>query len=101
LARYDRRVCGAEKLEAIPGRVKEVIESLPDTRFDRAHFAKYGDSSLDFEVVYYVLVPDYAVYMDRQQAINLAIYRMAQEMDVEFAFPTRTLYVKSEDAAAS
>jgi small-conductance mechanosensitive channel len=90
-----------EKLEVIPGFVKDMVESLPDTRFDRAHFAAYGDSSLNFEVVYYVLLPDYAIYMDRQQSINLALYRRLQEMGVEFAFPTRTLYVKSEPAKAS
>jgi len=93
-----------EKLEMIPPAVREIIESLPDTRFDRAHFAKYGDSSLDFEVVYYVLVADYNIYMDRQQAINLALYRKLDEMEVGFAFPTRTLYVHGgvrEDIAPS
>jgi len=89
-----------EKLEKIPGEVRGIVESLPDTRFDRAHFATYGDSSLNFEVVYYVLVPDYNVYMDRQQSINLALYRSLAAMEVEFAFPTRTLYVHSEGAEA-
>lgn len=82
-----------EQLEWIPGAVKEIIEGLPDTRFDRAHFKGYGDSSLDFEVVYYVLLPDYAVYMDRQQTINLELYRLFEERDIAFAFPTRTLHV--------
>jgi len=83
-----------EKLEKIPDMVRGIIESLPDTRFDRAHFATYGDSSLNFEVVYYVLVPDYAVYMDRQQSINLELYRRLEEIHVEFAYPTRTLYIQ-------
>lgn len=83
-----------EKLVEIPKVVQEAVESLPDTRFDRAHFKGYGDFSLDFEYVYYVLVPDYGVYMDRQQSINLTLYKRFQEMDVEFAFPTQTLYVR-------
>ena len=37
----------------------EIIEAQPDTRFDRAHFKSYGASSLDFEVVFYVLQADY------------------------------------------
>lgn len=82
-----------EQLEWIPGAVKEVVEALPDTRFDRAHFKGYGDSSLDFEVVYYVLKPDYNVYMDLQQSINLELYRLFEERDISFAFPTRTLHI--------
>ncbi|MBC7093479.1 mechanosensitive ion channel family protein [Candidatus Bipolaricaulota bacterium] len=83
-----------EKLAAIPGMVREIVESQPNTRFDRAHFKEYGDFALRFEVVYYVLVPDYNVYMDIQQAINLELYRRFREEDIEFAYPTQTVYVR-------
>jgi hypothetical protein len=39
-------------------------------RFDRAHIASIGESVYNVEVVYWVLDPDYAVYMDTQQAIS-------------------------------
>ncbi len=68
-------------------------------RFDRAHFKEYGDSSLNFEVVYYVLSPDYTVYMDIQQAINLAIFRKSQDQGIGFAFATREVYVHQVGAA--
>lgn len=83
----------AEKLERIPGTVRSIVEAQPHARFDRAHFKSYGDSSLDFEVVYYVGTPDYNVYMDIQQAINLALFRRFRDEDIAFALPTRTLYV--------
>lgn len=86
-----------EKLVRIPEIVREIIVSLDDTRFDRAHFKEFGSSSLDFEVVYYVLVPDFNTYMDRQQAINLAIYEQFEQMGLEFAFPTQTVYVEHAD----
>lgn len=86
----------AEKLEAIPGIVRGIIEAMDGTRFDRAHFAKYGDSSLDFEVVYFVTTGDYNVYMDIQQAINLAIYRSFEDEGMEFAFPTQTIFLGNE-----
>jgi len=86
----------ADKLEAIPDMVREIIESLDTTRFDRAHFKKFGNFSLDFEVVYYVLVADYNVYMDIQQQINLALYRRFEQEGIEFAYPTQTLYVARE-----
>lgn len=91
---------GYEKLNRIPGIVREIVEGMEQARFDRAHFASFGDSSLDFEVVYYMLVPDYTVYMDVQQAINLELYRRMEALEVEFAFPTRTLHVNLDGAAA-
>lgn len=89
-----------EMLARIPGMVREIIEARENARFDRAHFKRFGDSSLDFEVVYYVQVPDYTVYMDTQQAINLAIVRRFEEEAIEFAYPTRTLYVNMESKPA-
>ncbi len=85
-----------EQLESIPPLVKQIIEAIDNTRFDRAHFKSFGESSYDFEVVYYVQSPDYTVYMDIQQAINLALCRGFQERSIEFAYPTRTLYVNRD-----
>lgn len=82
-----------EKLARIPEIVREAIESQDQVRFDRAHFKAYGDFSLNFEVVYHVLLPDYNVYMDIQQAINLEIFKRFDEEDIEFAFPTQTVLV--------
>ncbi|NDP41001.1 MAG: mechanosensitive ion channel family protein, partial [Rhodoferax sp.] len=53
----------------------------------------FGAFSLDFEAVYYVLKPDYNVFMDVQQAINLQLVRRFAEQGIEFAFPTQTLYL--------
>ena len=36
---------------------------------------------------------DYTIYMDHQQAINFAIFRAFEDEDIEFAFPSQTLYV--------
>jgi small-conductance mechanosensitive channel len=89
----------AEKLRAIPGWLKAAVEAQPDVRFDRAHFKSYGDFSLDFEIVYYVLSAEYGQYMDRQQAINFAIFDKFAAEGVEFAYPTRTLYLRQEAGA--
>ncbi len=87
-----------EKLQAIPGMIREIVESQELTRFDRAHFKDYGNFSLNFEVVYYVRSPDYNTYMDIQQAINLAIYQRFDKEGIEFAYPTQTLYINKEGA---
>lgn len=85
---------GSEKLAALPPMVKDIIQAVPKTRFDRCHFMHYGDSSLDFETVYYFLGPDYNQHMDAQQAILLELYRRCEAHDISFAFPTRTVYIE-------
>jgi len=82
-----------EKVAAVPEWVQKAVEGEADVRFDRAHFKSFGDSSLDFEVVYYVNTSDYNVYMDRQQAINLALMQRFEKEGVGFAYPTRTVYM--------
>jgi small-conductance mechanosensitive channel len=71
----------------IPQIIREIIQSIDGTRFDRSHFNTYPDSSLNFETVYYVLDPDYNRYMDIQQTINLRIFEVFQREGIVFAFP--------------
>jgi small-conductance mechanosensitive channel len=82
-----------ETLGRIPAMIRAAVEANESVRFDRSHLARFGDSSLDFETVYFVLTPDYNRYMDIQQAINLALIAKFAEEGIEFAFPTRTLHV--------
>ena len=84
-----------DKLRRIPRIIREAIEAQENTRFDRSHFKSYGAFSLDFETVYYMLVPDYNSYMDTQQLINFEVFRRFHDDDIEFAFPTQTLFLHS------
>jgi len=99
---YERRVVfsigvtydtSRDRLRLVPGIVREAVEAEEGTRFDRSHFSKYGDYSLNFESVYYVLSADYNAYMDVQQSINFAIHRRFEEEGIEFAYPTQTLHL--------
>lgn len=87
-----------EQLKAIPGIVRQIIEGQDAIQFDRGHFSSYGDFSLNFEFVYYVLSPDYGVYMDKQQAIYLDIFKAFEERGIEFAYPTQMLFTQSTNA---
>jgi small-conductance mechanosensitive channel len=89
-----------EKLEGIPAILRAAVERRKQTRFDRAHFKEFADSALTFEVVYFVLSPDYNLYMDIQQAINLEILRRFGEEGIDFAYPTRTLFLQGTAAPA-
>jgi small-conductance mechanosensitive channel len=86
----------SEKLEAIPGMVEEIIAPLENVRYERTHLKNLGDFALEYSVVYFVLVPDYASYLDIQQQINLALYRRFEEEGIEFAYPTQTVVLDQE-----
>jgi small-conductance mechanosensitive channel len=80
-----------EQVEAIPDTVKGIIQALPKTRFDRAHFKEFNDTGLNFEVIYFIPDPDYNLYMDLQQAINLGILKAFQERGIDLGYPVRVL----------
>jgi small-conductance mechanosensitive channel len=97
---YERRVAFTfglhyqttpEQLESIPQMVERIVRAQPVARFERAHFSKFGESSFDFEVVYWMTDPDYNLYMDVQQTVNLAMIRSFSSAGIHFANPTRTI----------
>lgn len=81
----------ASKLALIPAIIHEAIAAQPKTRFERAHFKKYGEGNLIFEAAFYFGDPGYTLYMDPQQAINLAIHRRLQQEAIISARPTPTI----------
>ena len=86
-----------EMLVKIPDMVKEIIDPKENVTFDRAHFKSYGDSTLDFEVVYWVESSDYAQFMDIQQDINLHVFDEFAKNSIDFAYPTQTIFIEKED----
>lgn len=86
-----------EQLKYIPEKIKEIIEGTAEAEFDRSHFLSFGDFSLNFETVYFVLTDDYKVYMNIQQEINLKMFEDFNKKGIEFAFPTQTLYLNKEN----
>lgn len=84
-----------EKLTFIKTIVGDIIKKQENARLDRVHFKEYGNSALNFEVVYFVANPDFGLYMDIQEAINLEIFRRFAEEGIEFAYPTQTIYIQN------
>jgi len=73
-----------DKLRRIPLIIKEIVEKTPDTRFDRAHLARFSEYGLTYVVVYFVTVPDFLVYMNAQESINLKLIEVFQKDGVGF-----------------
>ncbi|MEW6760015.1 MAG: mechanosensitive ion channel family protein [Pseudomonadota bacterium] len=81
------------QITAIPAMIREIVTARSDVDFERAHFFRYGDWSLDFEVVYHFKSPDYMLHMDAQQDILLQVYRAFQREGIQFAHPLSVVRV--------
>lgn len=77
-----------ELIREVPGLIEQAIRGQAKTRFDRAHFASFGDYALIFEAVYFVLDAEYNTYMNIQQAVNLRLIEEFESRGIEFAYPT-------------
>lgn len=87
-----------ELAEKIPAVIRQIIEAQPDARFDRAHFKSFTPQSMHFDIVYLMLKPNYGLYMDTQQRINLALLRELTTLGVSFSQPTPAMYVLTNQA---
>lgn len=86
-----------EKIKAIPEMVKTIIERQEKTRFDRGHFKDFGAYALNYEFVYWMQEPDYVLFMNTQQTINLDIHQAFEQNGIEFAYPTQSVFVNASD----
>jgi len=82
-----------EKLKKIPLIIKKITEKFELVELDRVHFKKFGEFSLNFEIVYYLNSADYKQHMDVQQEINLEIKEVFEKEEIEFAFPTQKIFL--------
>jgi small-conductance mechanosensitive channel len=85
---YDTPV---DKLKIIPTLIRKAIDDQDFVRFDRVHFASFGEYSMKFEAVYHVISSDYNQYMDIQQGINLAICEQFRAEGIQFALPAYSI----------
>lgn len=81
--------------------IKEVLANVPQVNADpekppRVYFNKFNDWSLNIYMSYWVKPPDYWLYHEVNQRVNLEIMKRFEAEGIEFAFPSQTLYVKKD-----
>lgn len=86
-----------EKLKLIPNMIRTIVQKSELVRFDRVHFANYGNYSINYEVVFFVDTPEYNTYMDILQQINFDIYEQFAAAKIDFASPLPTLTIDRKD----
>jgi small-conductance mechanosensitive channel len=89
-----------EKLRAIPGLVQDIVMRQQKVRFDRCHLLSMTDWALRYETVFFTTVPDYGVYADAQQAINLGIIEALKKLGVDIALPYAPAFKPGEGPPA-
>ena len=83
----------AEKLQGIPKILEGIVRAQANLRFDRCHLKTLGESSLLFELSYFVVQPKLNPLMDLQQTVNLRIIDEFQQQKIHFALPTQRVVI--------
>lgn len=91
----------SDKLLMIPKVIEDTVRLQEMASFDRAHLKTLAESSLNFEVVYFVESGDIMDYVRVEQAINLRLISEFSRLGIQFAFPSRTVFVQKGDANAA
>jgi small-conductance mechanosensitive channel len=88
----------ADLAGAIPAAIRDIVEHQADVRFDRVHLKSVTQEALEFELVFFVLTPSYATYMDVQQTVLLQAMALFDRLGVSTGAPATRLLL--ERAAA-
>lgn len=82
--------------ERVPEALQHVVEAQRQVRFDRAHLKSVTQDALEFEVVYHVLDPSYAAYMDVQQQVLLGAMRVLSGIGASTAKASQRVVVDGQ-----
>jgi len=86
-----------ERLDRFVKRFREVVLAQPkiDPEDIYVGLKDFGSSSIDIGLLCHLRVSDYGAQVDEQHKLVMGIIALAEEVEVEFAFPTRTVHVAS------
>lgn len=85
-----------EKMRKALAILNEIYRSHPMTHDVTIAFTQFADSSLNIQVAHWWKNTDYKEYLKGIQEINLTIKQRFDAEGLNFAFPSRTLYVKQD-----
>lgn len=91
-----------EQMEAFCEGIRELIRRQPHTRKDfyAAYFNEYGASALEVLLVVFFEVPDWPTELRERHRLLADILRLAERLEIGFAFPTQTLHLHQSDSTS-
>ena len=86
-----------DQMQAFTEGIRALIRANPSMRKDYyiVEFLDFGATSLEILVYCFITAADWNAELRTRHVLNLDIMRLAEELGVEFAFPTQTLHVAS------
>ena len=84
-----------DQADSVVGMVSKLVNEMDGIDLECCNFAGFGASSLDFELVFYSLNPDYIRSKAATSKLLLAVFRKFHEEGIDFAFPTQTIHLAS------
>jgi MscS family membrane protein len=95
----------AEQMEQAVEGIKKLLREHKEVYQDfyLMNFTDFGSSSLDIFAYFFTTTTVWAEYLRIRQEVNISIMRLLESLDMEVAFPTRTVYLKpdGEEAGAA
>ena len=84
-----------DQLQAFVEGIRAIIQANPGMRQDYyiVEFHGFGATSLDILVYCFIDAEDWNEELRTRHVLNLDIMRLAESLQVEFAFPTQTLHI--------
>jgi len=81
--------------------IKEILAGVPEVNTDpekppRVYFNEFNDWSLNIYMSYWLKPPDYWLYQQVNERVNLEMMKRFEAEKIEFAFPSQTLYVRKD-----
>ena len=82
-------------LKDIPSLVTQIFSNLEGVSLDRIHLSDFGDSSINFELVYWVESSEYYTHMEIKQKVLLDIFDAFVKEGIDFAYPTQSIFLEN------
>ena len=85
-----------ETLRGFPDAIRRIVEENGMT-YVRCGFLQFGGSSLDFDIEFDSISPDFAAAFDARHTIGLAILAHCNDNGITIPFPIQTTYTAAPD----
>ena len=88
-----------KQIEEFVAGIKEIFSKHPDTKKDDFHvaFNSFADSSLNILLYLFLKVPNFGEELRVREELFLEIMKLAESLDISFAFPSRSIYIETEN----
>jgi MscS family membrane protein len=90
--RYDT---SSDQLRCVLADVRRVLYSHPlvETESARARLISFATSSLEIELFFYIITPDFGDFAAAREDILIRVMEIVESAGAQFAFPSQTVYL--------